>query len=128
MASLGADLQVTNNELVSIIEELKDRRGQLDRAIQKEEDERLQIAVQIQELSSRLQAVDQSLQLKYAARKDFDETIQSTAVSFANILDSSRILLSTVKRDSISLTSKSMELSQQPREATLPTQNRPPRP
>jgi sjoegren syndrome nuclear autoantigen 1 len=110
MAAVGADLQGTNNELVTIIEELKERRSDLDRAIQKEEDDRAQVLAQIQELSARLSTLDQSLQHKYAARKDFDDTIQSTAVSFANILDSSRVLLSTVKRDSLSLASRSADL------------------
>jgi Sjoegren syndrome nuclear autoantigen 1 len=114
MASLGADLQSTNNELVSIIEELKERRQELDRAIQREEDDRSLVAAQIQELTARLSALDQALQLKYVARKDFDETIQSTAVSFSNILDSSRVLLSTVKRDSLMLASRGNDLSPAP--------------
>ena len=111
MASTGADIQGTNNELVSIIEDLKERRADLDRAIQKEEDDRALVASQIQELTSRLTALDQSLQHKYAARRDFDETIQSTAVSFANILDSSRVLLSTVKRESLALASRASDLT-----------------
>ena len=110
MSAVGADLQGTNNELVAIIEELKERRSDLDRSIQKEEDDRAQVVAQIQELNARLSSLEQSLQHKYAARKDFDETIQSTAVSFANILDSSRVLLSTVKRDSLSLAARAAEL------------------
>jgi chromosome segregation ATPase len=109
MSAVGADLQGTNNELVAIIEELKERRSDLDRTIQKEEDDRAQVLAQIQELNARLSTLDQSLQHKYAARKDFDETIQSTAVSFANILDSSRVLLSTVKRDSLTLAARASD-------------------
>jgi Sjoegren syndrome nuclear autoantigen 1 len=114
MASYGADLQGTSNELVAIIEELKLRRAELDRAIQREEDDRAQVVSQIQELNARLNGLDHALSFKYAARKDFDETIQTTAVSFANILDSSRLLLSTVKRDSLSLASRASDMASPP--------------
>ena len=103
MAGVGADLQTANNELVAIVEELKDRRADLDRGIQKEEEAKAQLTAEIQALTARLRAVDESLRQKYAVRADFDKTIQETAVSFANILDSSKILLATVKKDSLAL-------------------------
>jgi Sjoegren syndrome nuclear autoantigen 1 len=103
MASLGADLQSTNNELVAIIEQLKAKRGELDQSIHREEEQRRHMQAELQALTARLKVADESLAVKHAARDDFDKTIQETAVSFAHILDSSKSLLSAVKRDSMSI-------------------------
>lgn len=106
MASTGADMQATNNELVTIIEELKDKRQLLDRSIQVDEEERHHLNHELKLLQAKLQRIDDSLAKKYAARGDFDKTIQETAVAFGNILDSSRVLLTAVKRESLGLASK----------------------
>ena len=116
MAGVGADLQTTNNELVTIIEELKDRRSDLDRAIQKEEEAKQVLTAELAQLTARLRTIDDSLKQKYAVRQDFDRTIQDTAVSFANILDSSKLLLSTVKKDSLVLSSRPTDGADSPRQ------------
>ena len=103
MASVGADLQSTNNELVGIIEQLKTKRGELDASIQREEEQRRHMQAELHALTARLKVADDNLAVKHAARDDFDKTIQETAVSFAHILDSSRVLLSSVKRDSLAI-------------------------
>ena len=104
MAAVGADVQATSNELVALIEELKERRSELDRVIKKEEDEKLRLVAELRALNERLQLVDDSLQKKHAARADFDRTIQDTSNAFNKILESSRMLLSSVKQDSMLLT------------------------
>ncbi|CUF10713.1 Hypothetical protein, putative [Bodo saltans] len=104
MAALGADVQMASNELVTLIEDLKERRTELDRVIKKEEDERLRLAAEIKNLTDRLRLVDESLAKKHAARGEFDKTISETSSAFSKILDSSRLLLSSVKQESIMLT------------------------
>lgn len=106
MASLGADVQSTSNELVSVIEELKERRSELDRVIKKEEEEKLRLIAEIKVLTDRLNAVDESVTKKHAARTEFDRMITETSAAFAKILDSSRLLLSSVKHDSLLLGKK----------------------
>jgi Sjoegren syndrome nuclear autoantigen 1 len=109
MSAVGADLQSTNNELVSIVEELKDRRDELDRAIQADTDAKLRLVQEIRTLSAQLAKVEASLQKKIAVRADFDRTIDETTSAFASILDSSKVLLSSVKRESVSLVTKSVD-------------------
>ena len=103
MAATGADVQSTSNELVSLIEELKERRTEIDRVIKKEEEEKTRIVAEIKALNDRLQIVDESLKKRNAMRNDFDRTIAETSASFYKILDSSRILLSAVKQESLAL-------------------------
>lgn len=103
MAALGADVQMASNELVTLIEDLKERRTELDRVIKKEEDEKLRLAAEIKNLNDRLRLVDESLAKKHAARSEFDKTISETSTAFSKILDSSRLLLSSVKQESILL-------------------------
>jgi Sjoegren syndrome nuclear autoantigen 1 len=108
MTAVGADLQSTNNELVAIIEELKERRNELDRLIQREEEEKSKIINEMKMLSDRLARVEDSLQHKLHTRAEFDSTIEATSMQFAKILDSSRLLLQSVKSESVlSLTKQS---------------------
>lgn len=106
MASLGVDVQSTSNELVSLIEDMKERRTELDRVIKKEEDERLKLLATIKGLQDQLAVVEDSLSKKHAARTEFDRTISETSQAFAKILDSSRLLLSSVKQESLLLSQK----------------------
>jgi Sjoegren syndrome nuclear autoantigen 1 len=103
MAAVGADVQATSNELVQLIEELKERRSELDRVIKKEEEEKLRLLAELRALNERLQLVEDSLQKKHAARGDFERTIQDTSNAFNKILESSRMLLSSVKQDTMLL-------------------------
>ena len=103
MAATGADLQQTNNDLVQVVEELKERRAALDRSIQVDVDQKQRLVAEIRSLSARLAKVEDSLAKKLQVRAEFDRTLEETSVAFANILDSSKVLLSSVKREAISL-------------------------
>lgn len=107
MASLGADVQTTSNELVILIEDMKERRADLDRVIKREEEEKLRLLGELKALTDRLNAVEDSLNRKLHTRQEFDRTIAETSAAFSNILDSSRKLLSTLKQDTLSLTTGS---------------------
>ena len=106
MASTGADLQATNNDLVQVVEELKERRAALERSIQVDMDAKQKLVSEIRLLSTKLSKVDESLTKKLAVRVEFDRTLEETGIAFANILDSSRVLLSSVKREAVSLVAK----------------------
>jgi Sjoegren syndrome nuclear autoantigen 1 len=106
MSNFGADLQATNNELVGIIEGLRERRLDLDRAIQREEEERQRVQADLRILNERVAKLDESLARKYASRQEFDRTIQETQNSFCKILESSKTLLTVVRKDSASLSRK----------------------
>jgi Sjoegren syndrome nuclear autoantigen 1 len=64
------------------IEELKERREEVNRNITKEEDEREKLQNEIRGLNERLARIEQSLQLKYATRNEYDKTIKETEVSY----------------------------------------------
>lgn len=110
MASLGADVQTTSNELVILIEDMKERRAELDRVIKREEEEKLRLLGEIKTLTDRLSAVDDSLNRKVQTRQEFDRTIAETSSAFSKILDSSRMLLSTLKQDTLALSTTGRKL------------------
>ncbi len=110
MASTGADLQATNNDLVQVVEELKERRAALERNIQQDLDAKQRLAADIRALTAKLTKVEESLAKKIAVRADFDRTLEETSVAFANILDSSKVLLSSVKREAVSLVAKDSDM------------------
>eukprot|EP00744_Colponema_vietnamica_P019087 GILI01026986.1.p1 GENE.GILI01026986.1~~GILI01026986.1.p1 ORF type:complete len:120 (-),score=18.77 GILI01026986.1:69-392(-) len=103
MASVGADVQSTNNELVQLIEEMRERRSDVDKNIRREEEERNKIVAEMKTLAERLRLLDDSIARKQTARNEFDRTIHETSNQFTKILESSRLLLSSVKQDSMSL-------------------------
>eukprot|EP00906_Rhabdomonas_costata_P018433 RCo026926 len=107
MAETGATLQSTNNELVKCIEELREKREEANRQIQKEEEEKARIVSEIQILSDRLAKVDDNLARRYAAKAEYDKAISETENAFQKILESSRTLLHVLKRESTQLRKKS---------------------
>lgn len=103
MAAVGAEVQAANSELVQLIEELRERRADVDKGIRREEEERDRVIAEMKTLAERLRLLDESISRKESARADFDRTITETSAHFAKILESSRVLLSSVKQDSLSL-------------------------
>mmetsp|Transcript_25626 Transcript_25626/g.29770 ORF Transcript_25626/g.29770 Transcript_25626/m.29770 type:complete len:109 (+) Transcript_25626:59-385(+) len=100
MANVAADAQTTNLELATLIEEMKERRTELERVIKKEEEEKLRLQREFNLLKERLSGVENSLAKKYATRSEFDRTIAQTSSEFEKILSSSRMLLSNLKEES----------------------------
>lgn len=100
MAALGSEVQSTSTELVSVIEEMKDRRAQLDADIRRDEEEKQRIVKELQMLEARLHAVDERLMAKTAARNDLDKAITDTSAAFRGIVKASRKLLNSAKEES----------------------------
>ncbi|KAG8342387.1 hypothetical protein ERJ75_000945100 [Trypanosoma vivax] len=103
MASLGSEVQATSNELVAVIEELKERRAELDRNIRREEEERARTLTEVNALNERLAALDNSLQKRLAAKASLDRLIKSTSDAFNGIIQESKTLLATVREESSNL-------------------------
>ena len=93
MASQGATLQNYNNELVKSIEDLREKREELNRQILKEEEDKAKIQKELSILTDRLQKVNESLVRKTQARNEYDKTIQETEAAYMKILESSQTLL-----------------------------------
>merc|ERR1712083_696549 len=96
MASQGSTLQGYNNELVKSVEDLREKREELNRQIQKE----------LSILTDRLQKINESLVRKTQARSEYDKTIQETEAAYMKILESSQTLLHVLKRETVNLTKK----------------------
>eukprot|EP00796_Vickermania_ingenoplastis_P004433 gene4433-3232_t len=100
MASLGSDVQSTSIELVSLIEDMKERSAELDAYILQEEEEKLRIMAEVKSLEARLAVVNDSLKRKREAKEGLDRVLHQTFDAFKGILDNSKQLLSTAKEES----------------------------
>jgi sjoegren syndrome nuclear autoantigen 1 len=89
MASQGASLQNYNNELVKCIEDLREKREDINKQILKDEEEKAKIQRDLSSLTD-----------------EYDRTIQETESAYMKILESSQTLLQVLKRESVSLINK----------------------
>jgi len=106
MASQGASLQNYNNELVKCIEDLREKREEINKQILKEEEEKTKIQRDLSILTDRLSILNESLVRKSQARSEYDRTIQETEAAYMKILESSQTLLQVLKRETVNLTKK----------------------
>ena len=104
MAAQGATLQNYNNELVKCIEDLREKREEVNRAILKEEEEKAKIQKDLSILTDRLSKINESLARRVQARNEYDKTIQETEAAYMKILESSQTLLHVLKRETVNLT------------------------
>ncbi|CAM9991630.1 unnamed protein product [Sphacelaria rigidula] len=106
MAQQGATLQNYNNELVKCIEDLREKREEVNRQILKEEEEKAKIQKDLSILTDRLSKINENLARKVQARNEYDRTVQETEAAYMKILESSQTLLHVLKRETVNLTKK----------------------
>merc|ERR1711964_289305 len=106
MSAQGATLQNYNNELVKCIEDLREKREELNRQVMKEEEDKAKIQKELSLLTDRLQKINDSLVRKTQARNEYDKTISETEAAYMKILESSQTLLHVLKRETVNLTKK----------------------
>jgi len=106
MSAQGATLQNYNNELVKCIEDLREKREEVNKQILKEEEDKAKIQKELAALTDRLQKINESLVRKTQARNEYDKTIQETEAAYMKILESSQTLLHVLKRETVNLTKK----------------------
>lgn len=111
MAGQGASLQNYNNELVKCIEDLREKREEINRQILKEEEEKAKIQRDLSILTDRLSSINEALARKIQARNEYDRTIQETEAAYMKILESSQTLLQVLKRETTQLTKKKQSSS-----------------
>jgi Sjoegren syndrome nuclear autoantigen 1 len=81
MASKGA-LQTYNNELVRCIEDLREKREEVNRTILRDEEEKAKIQKELTRLTERLSKINEDLARRMQARNEFDQTIQETEAAY----------------------------------------------
>ena len=106
MAGQGASLQNYNNELVKCIEDLREKREEINRQILKDEEEKAKIQRDLSSLTDRLSKINETLARKIQARNEYDRTIQETEAAYIKILESSQTLLQVLKRETVTLVKK----------------------
>merc|ERR1712167_397415 len=106
MAQQGATLQNYNNELVKCIEDLREKREEVNRSIAKDEEEKAKIQNDLRILTERLARINDNLARKITSRNEYDKTIQETEAAYSKIMESSQTLLHVLKRESFNLTKK----------------------
>mmetsp|Transcript_27871 Transcript_27871/g.70465 ORF Transcript_27871/g.70465 Transcript_27871/m.70465 type:complete len:129 (+) Transcript_27871:231-617(+) len=106
MEAQKARLQSYNVELVGSIEDLREKREELNVQILKEEEDKAKVQKELAVLSDRLQKINASLVKKTQARNEFDKTIQETEAAYMKILESSQTLLHVLKRETVHLNKK----------------------
>ena len=111
MASQGASLQNYNNELVKCIEDLREKREEINRQISKDEEDKAKVQRDLATLTERLASINDALTRKTQARNEYDKTIQETENAYMKILESSQTLLGVLKRESVNLVKKKQSSS-----------------
>ncbi|XP_023319658.1 Sjoegren syndrome nuclear autoantigen 1 [Eurytemora carolleeae] len=97
MARQGAALQNYNNELVKSLEELCQRRHNLQNLIDVEEAEKRKLEEEKRRIDERLQVVTTGLEQKLGTKAEYDRVIGEAEGAYMKILESSQILLNAVK-------------------------------
>ncbi|KAG7498645.1 hypothetical protein JOB18_016296 [Solea senegalensis] len=98
MTQQAAAMQTYNNELAKCIEDLREKREELNSQIRQEEEEKERLQHDIRLLTDKLSRVNESLTQRLAARATFDQTLAETEAAYAKILESSQSLLSVLKQ------------------------------
>ena len=111
MAGQGASLQNYNNELVKCIEDLREKREEINRQILHDEDEKAKIQRDLSVLTDRLSKINETLTRKVQAGNEYDRTIQETEGAYMKILESSQTLLQVLKRETVTLVKKKQSSS-----------------
>ncbi|THD21539.1 Sjoegren syndrome nuclear autoantigen [Fasciola gigantica] len=99
MSQQAKILSEHNKELTRRIEDLCQKRDQIQRCILNEEDEKNRVQHDIRILSDKLAKINESLSKKIILRNSYDKTIAESEAAYSKILQSSHTLLAALKRE-----------------------------
>merc|ERR1711934_998120 len=91
MTQQGATLQNYNNELVKCIEDLREKREEVNRSIAKDEEEKAKIQNDLRILTERLARINDNLARKITSRNEYDKTIQETEAAYSKVCQKSSV-------------------------------------
>ncbi len=106
MAGQGASLQNYNNELVKCIEDLRERRNEVQRQIVKDEELKAKIQQELALFTKKLTDINDDLAKKNQTLNEYNRTIAETEGAYMKILESSQTLLQVLRRETGSLAKK----------------------
>lgn len=99
MTQQGAILQGCNNELVKYMEDLCMQKKEIDQQIGKLIEDKTKIQNEIEMLTKQLESICESLLWKNTIQKKLDNILAEGIFAYDKILDSSRMLLSVLKKE-----------------------------
>merc|ERR1711967_29876 len=73
------------NELVKCIEDLREKREEVNRSIAKDEEEKAKIQNDLRILTERLARINDNLARKITSRNEYDKTIQETEAAYSKV-------------------------------------------
>ncbi|OAE35339.1 hypothetical protein AXG93_4491s1190 [Marchantia polymorpha subsp. ruderalis] len=95
----GTEILIELLKLESGIEELREKRDEIKKILQVEEEEKANIQKDLVVLTKRLAEIDDSLSRKYAYTNEYDKTIHEVEAAYSKIMESSQALLHVLKSD-----------------------------
>ncbi|KAF7993268.1 hypothetical protein HCN44_006328 [Aphidius gifuensis] len=99
MSQHGAALQTYNQELVKYLEDMKQRRAELQKQIDLQEEDKITLEKEIEKMSTKLIRITDCLGKRISVRNEYDKTITETEAAYTKILESSQLLLNMLKRE-----------------------------
>ncbi|KAH7439787.1 hypothetical protein KP509_04G076500 [Ceratopteris richardii] len=96
-------------ELLQRIGELREKRDEVRKVVQQQEEEKAGLQKEMVELTKRLAEIDDSLSRKYAYSSEYNKTIQEVEAAYAMILESSQALLHVLKNETSQMSQKRID-------------------
>nr|CAH8823104.1 unnamed protein product [Trichobilharzia regenti]CAH8823114.1 unnamed protein product [Trichobilharzia regenti] len=90
-------LQQHNTELIKLIEDLCQKRDQLQKAIIEEDDEKNRLQHDMRIISEKLAKVNDSLSKKLVIRNSYDKAIAESQQAYSKLLENSHVLLNVLQ-------------------------------
>ncbi|KAI5071403.1 hypothetical protein GOP47_0013654, partial [Adiantum capillus-veneris] len=102
----GMAVNTVSAELPQRIDELREKRDEVRKVVQKQEEEKLGLQKEMVALTKRLAEIDDSLSRKYAYSHEYDKTIEEVEAAYSKILESSQALLHVLKSEASQMAQK----------------------
>lgn len=98
MTTSPSALQKCNNDLISTLSSLSEKRSVLSRKIAQDQQSHASLTSQVSNLSSQLSAVSKRLENDLKIMGEYDAIIREAEDAYGKIVDSSRNLLEVVRK------------------------------
>ena len=85
MTQQGATLLNYNSELVKCIEDLREKREEVNKSINEDSEEKAKIQNDLRILTERLARINDNLARKISSRNEYDKTIQETESAYSKV-------------------------------------------
>ena len=102
----AGSLQNYNSDLVRCLQDVRQKRDAVHKAICREETKLAQIQQEMCSMQEHLERLANSIEYKRQSRIDYDKTIGETESAYMKILESSQTLLHVLKRETQNLSKR----------------------